>query len=151
MKIAIRTDASSQIGTGHFMRCLTLADGLSERGAKIRFISRHLPEHLRSMLPEKGYEFVRLNSALNDTPLDEHAHAHWLGVSQAQDAADSIRALSDGACDWIIVDHYALDLHEHHSDPQDRIINASAIEHNAKLMSDDSKFVKYAELEGRLL
>lgn len=45
----------------------------------------------------------------------------------------------------------AVDLHEHHSDPQDRIIIATAIEHNAKLMSDDGKFVKYAELEGRLL
>ena len=45
----------------------------------------------------------------------------------------------------------AVDLHEHHTDPQDRIIIASAIEHNAKLMSDDSKFAKYVELEGCLL
>ena len=45
----------------------------------------------------------------------------------------------------------AVDLHEHHSDPQDRIIIASAIEHNAKLMSDDGKFAKYVELEGWLL
>lgn len=45
----------------------------------------------------------------------------------------------------------AVDLQEHHSDPQDRIIIATAIEHSAKLMSDDSKFTKYAELEGRLL
>ena len=88
-RIAFRVDASGQIGTGHFMRCLTLAEGLKQRGAQIRFISRHLPEYLRSMLLEKGYEFVLLNSALNDTPLDELAHAHWLGVSQAQDAADS--------------------------------------------------------------
>lgn len=28
---------------------------------------------------------------------------------------------------------------------------SSAIEHNAKLMSDDSQFAQYAELEGRLL
>ena len=45
----------------------------------------------------------------------------------------------------------AVDLHEHHTDPQDRIIIASAIEHNARLMSDDSKFAKYVELEGCLL
>ena len=45
----------------------------------------------------------------------------------------------------------AVNLQEHHSDPQDRIIIASAIEHNAKLMSDDSKFPLYLELEGRLL
>jgi UDP-2,4-diacetamido-2,4,6-trideoxy-beta-L-altropyranose hydrolase len=109
MRIAIRTDASSQIGTGHFMRCLTLADGLTERGAKIRFVSRHLPEYLRSMLAEKGHEFVSLDSAQNDMALDELAYAHWLGVSQAQDAADSILALSGYTFDWLVVDHYALD------------------------------------------
>jgi len=111
LKIAVRVDASVQIGTGHFMRCLTLADGLRERGAKIRFVSRHLPEHLRSMLAEKGHEFVPLDSAKNDMPLDELEHAHWLGVSQPQDAADSIQALSEEAWDWLIVDHYALDMH----------------------------------------
>lgn len=45
----------------------------------------------------------------------------------------------------------AVDLHEHHSDPQDRIIIATALEHNAKLMSDDGKFAKYSELKGLLL
>jgi len=110
MRIAIRTDASSQIGTGHFMRCLTLADGLKEHGAKIRFVSRHLPEHLHSMLAEKGHEFVSLDSTQNDMALDELAHAHWLGVSQAKDAADSIRMLSDEEWDWLVIDHYALDI-----------------------------------------
>jgi len=41
-------------------------------------------------------------------------------------------------------------LHEHHSDPQDRIIIATALVHGAKLMSDDGKFSKYAELKSYL-
>ena len=45
----------------------------------------------------------------------------------------------------------AVNMHEHHSDPQDRIIIATAVEYNAKLMSSDSKFSRYSELEGRLL
>jgi len=108
-RIALRVDASSQIGTGHFMRCLTLADGLKQRGAQTRFVSRYLPEHLRGMLAAKGHDCVLLDNNQNDMGLDELAHARWLGVSQIQDAADSIQALSDASWDWLIVDHYALD------------------------------------------
>lgn len=108
MKVVFRVDASSQIGTGHFIRCLTLANALKQRGVQIRFVSRQLPEYLRDMLAAKGHGLALLNSAKNDAEADELAHAHWLGVSQAQDAADSIQALSNVDCDWLIVDHYAL-------------------------------------------
>lgn len=45
----------------------------------------------------------------------------------------------------------AVGLPEHHSDPQDRIIIATALSHNAKLMSSDRKFPIYSELAERLL
>lgn len=109
MKAVFRVDASCQIGTGHFMRCLTLADALKQHGAQIRFISRHLPEHLRGMLAARGHEFMLLDSPQNVADVDELAHSPWLGVSQGQDAADSIRILSDADWDWLVVDHYALD------------------------------------------
>lgn len=108
-QIALRVDASTQIGTGHFMRCLTMADALRERGARPRFVSRHLPEYLRSKLAEKGHDFVLLQGASENMAVDELAHAPWLGVSQSQDADATINALSDQHWDWIIVDHYALD------------------------------------------
>ena len=40
MKIVIRTDASINIGTGHVMRCLTLAEALKQQGVKVEFICR---------------------------------------------------------------------------------------------------------------
>lgn len=107
--ITFRTDASSQIGTGHFMRCLTLADALKQRGARIRFVSRHMPEYLRDMLAAKGHEFMLLNSSPSEAISDGLSHAHWLGTSQHADAQDTIKALSDQIWDWLIVDHYALD------------------------------------------
>lgn len=110
MRIAFRTDAASQIGTGHFMRCLTLADALKQCGARIRFISRELPVHLRNMLVTKGMELVSLEgNVVGSLPTDELAHAHWLGAGQVQDAEATIQALSDQTWDWLIVDHYALD------------------------------------------
>lgn len=108
-KISFRVDASAQIGTGHFMRCLTLADELKQRGAQVRFVSRNLPVHLRGMLESKEIEFVPLGSSVSAEVTDDLAHSHWLGVGQAQDAQDTIQALSDQAWNWLIVDHYALD------------------------------------------
>jgi len=108
-KIAIRVDASALIGTGHFMRCLTLADELKRRGASICFVSRHAPEHLRTMLVRRGHELRVLDSDVLPIPAGSPAHACWLGTSQEADARDTLHALSDMTWDWLIVDHYALD------------------------------------------
>jgi UDP-2,4-diacetamido-2,4,6-trideoxy-beta-L-altropyranose hydrolase len=109
MNIAFRVDASALIATGHFMRCLTLADALKQRGAQIRFVSRQLPEHLMRILNEKGHRFVRIDRAMRHEMDRDLLHAHWLGTSQMQDAEDTIEALSDLSWDWLVVDHYALD------------------------------------------
>lgn len=42
-------------------------------------------------------------------------------------------------------------LAQHHKDPADRIIIATAIEHDARLLSLDGQFPSYSELGGRLL
>lgn len=114
MIIAIRVDASLQIGTGHVMRCLTLADELQGNGVQVVFICREHSGHLCDMVAAKGFDVIRLVSRPDtasrqaDAPVLEHAA--WLGTSQSADAALTIAALQDDApWNWIIVDHYALD------------------------------------------
>jgi UDP-2,4-diacetamido-2,4,6-trideoxy-beta-L-altropyranose hydrolase len=109
LKIAFRCDASIQIGSGHFMRCLTLADTLKKQGALIRFVSRNLPDCLRDMLVAKGMEFAALKSERSETCAGDLRHSHWLGTSQLQDVKSTIQALTDQTWDWLVVDHYALD------------------------------------------
>ena len=109
MRIAIRVDASVQIGTGHFMRCLTLADALKQQGAEIRFVSHRMPEQLREMLDAKGYEVALLNNSPSEGITDKLPHSPLIGSSQAQDATETIQVLSDQTWDWLVVDHYALD------------------------------------------
>ena len=108
--IAIRVDVSNEIGTGHFMRCLTLADGLQQRGAKVSFVTNGLPAHLAQALDKKGHRLLRLVKSSGAGRGDDLAHSHWLGTSQAHDAEQCTQLLSDRSWDWLVVDHYALDV-----------------------------------------
>jgi PIN domain nuclease of toxin-antitoxin system len=45
----------------------------------------------------------------------------------------------------------AVELPEHHRDPQDRIIIATAIANDTQLLSADGRFPDYEELDGRLI
>jgi len=101
MNIAFRTNATSQIGTGYFMHCLT-ADELKKHDIDIRFVSRGLPSYLRDMLTSKNISLVSLGSGANLSAMDDLAHSHWLGVSQAQDAQETLQALSDQSWDWLL-------------------------------------------------
>ncbi len=112
MKIAFRTDASIQIGTGHVMRCLTLATKLQQQGHDCRFICREHLGHLTEFITDKGFAVDLLPPPAYDTAiyaLNWNAHAPWLGVSWQQDAEQTENLLKEQAVDWLIVDHYALD------------------------------------------
>ena len=110
MKIAFRADASLQIGTGHAMRCLTLADALRERGAQSTFICRPHAGHLLDLIQQRGHTAKSLSPAdyASTTPADP-THANWLGTDWASDAAQTQQALADQVVDWLVVDNYALD------------------------------------------
>jgi UDP-2,4-diacetamido-2,4,6-trideoxy-beta-L-altropyranose hydrolase len=110
-RIAIRTDASLQIGTGHVMRCLTLADALRERGGRCTFICRPHSGHLMDMIAQSGHHPVALPNDGRTThhmPADP-VHAAWLGTDWQTDAQQTREALGAEGVDWLVVDHYALD------------------------------------------
>lgn len=114
MKVVIRTDASTAIGAGHVMRCLTLADELSSRGANISFICREHSDHMCSFVEGKGYRVFRLPKAEGKLIAGEFSelplHAEWLGTAWEEDARQTLRVLKDELVevDWLVVDHYAL-------------------------------------------
>ncbi|WP_327075973.1 UDP-2,4-diacetamido-2,4,6-trideoxy-beta-L-altropyranose hydrolase [Janthinobacterium sp. CG_S6] len=109
IKVAIRADASAQIGTGHVMRCLTLANEIRRLGAQVYFLSRDLPAHLAQALRQSGHTLLPLAAA---TPVasDEPAHAAWLGTSWQRDAEACAAVLAPlGDVAWLVLDQYALD------------------------------------------
>ncbi len=107
VKVVFRTDASPRIGTGHLVRCRTLALALLERGASVEFVSR---EHVHGFMDSLSLDPipVALLPAPEHTANDEN-YAAWLGASQQIDAEQTIETLRNGRPDWIVADHYAID------------------------------------------
>lgn len=110
MKIAFRVDASMQIGTGHVMRCLTLADALVGDDTTIHFICRYLPSSLEKMLRDKGFDVSILSASEKSNEEFPLAHSDWLGVPQEVDSRATLALIQNQGYDWLIVDHYALDI-----------------------------------------
>ena len=109
MRVAFRADASLQMGTGHIMRCVTLADALRRQGVKSHFLCRAHPGHMIDFIREKGHEVHTLATDDGATDADGPAHAAWLGTTQVSDAQASLDFLCEWRPDWLVVDHYALD------------------------------------------
>ena len=112
MNIVFRVDSSHSMGSGHLMRCLTLAEALRARGEHlIHFVCRNHPGDMRELLNARHIPYSILSEAkVRGVPPDvQVGYAHWLGTSQAEDARQTINALGSLVPDWLIVDHYGLD------------------------------------------
>jgi UDP-2,4-diacetamido-2,4,6-trideoxy-beta-L-altropyranose hydrolase len=95
------------MGTGHVMRCLTLAEALRARGARVQFVCRDHPGNLIALLRERGFETAVLPRSGADRERGEH-YAAWLGATQAEDAAQTIAGIESEALDCFVMDHYGI-------------------------------------------
>jgi UDP-2,4-diacetamido-2,4,6-trideoxy-beta-L-altropyranose hydrolase len=112
LEIGLRADASIDIGTGHVMRCLTLADEFRRRGAVCRFICREHTGNLIDQILERGFEVLVLRGVSPSGALRVRsgtAYVDWLGTDQVTDAAQTREVLMGRHLDCLVVDHYALD------------------------------------------
>ena len=111
MNICFRVDSSTLMGSGHVMRCLTLADALRQHGAEVTFVCREHPGNLINLIENKGYPVARLQPSTPeyDAAPDDVAHAAWLCASWLKDSSDTIAAMGETLPEWLIVDHYAID------------------------------------------
>ena len=109
MKVVFRVDASLKIGTGHVMRCLTLANLLKKKFVDVSFICREHKGNLINYILENGFHVHVLKESIQPIPKKTN-YAEWLGVSYEQDANETIGFLKNMNIDWMIVDHYSIDI-----------------------------------------
>lgn len=60
MNIFIRTDASIQIGSGHVMRCLTLAKQLQKNNVVVKFVCRRIEGNMIDYIINQGFDVYTL-------------------------------------------------------------------------------------------
>ncbi|SNY56043.1 UDP-2,4-diacetamido-2,4,6-trideoxy-beta-L-altropyranose hydrolase [Arsukibacterium tuosuense] len=92
MKVLFRTDASVALGSGHVMRCLTLADALRKLGANCDFACRLTSGHLADVIRRQGFNILPLPDVI---------------ATEMADASATLAQLTQNY-DLLIIDHYAL-------------------------------------------
>ncbi|HIC44401.1 MAG TPA: UDP-2,4-diacetamido-2,4,6-trideoxy-beta-L-altropyranose hydrolase [Sulfurimonas sp.] len=112
--ILIRTDASLKIGSGHVMRCLSLAEALRDSGAEVRFVCRAHPGNLNDVIGKKEFKVHELSAPDLDEGREHYTevaedYTRWFNVTQEQDATETLDVLNGERPDWLIIDHYGLD------------------------------------------
>ncbi len=110
MKIAVRVDSATMMGSGHVMRCLTLAERLRRAGAEVVFICRDLIGNLAREIDERGFKvhIILPDSYPQTNTVDDFLNALKLQLDLDLESTCSVLACYD-KFDWIVVDHYALD------------------------------------------
>lgn len=134
MNIVIRADASVEIGTGHIMRCLTLAENLIKYGAEITFICSNLPGNSISYIKDRG---------INIRVLEVDKNNLFVNTKKI------IKSL-DFTIDLLIIDHYEIDIKmEKYLKPFvkkimviDDLANRS---HDCEILLDQNLYLNYRE------
>ncbi|HTM80318.1 UDP-2,4-diacetamido-2,4,6-trideoxy-beta-L-altropyranose hydrolase [Asticcacaulis sp.] len=89
MRLLIRTEASSRIGMGHFMRCFAIAEMARAQGIKVIFLLNELGEAAMARLAVIGAQGVQVDGPLGGA-------GDFLALT----------ALNPTRDDWLLIDSY---------------------------------------------
>ncbi len=86
----IRADADSQMGTGHVMRCLAIAQAWLHQGGSVVFLMRPPGQGIRGRVEQEQARILEISS----------------DAGSAEDAQEASRLVLENHGEWLVVDGY---------------------------------------------
>ena len=133
-QLIVRADANAQVGQGHLMRCLALAQSWKNQGGKVTFITCCESRDLRQRLSEVGMQVVMLDRT-HPNPLD------WELTSQV---------MQTHANSWVALDGYHFDS-EYQRQVKERGLPLLVIDDTAHLEHYHADIVLNQNIDANLL
>jgi UDP-2,4-diacetamido-2,4,6-trideoxy-beta-L-altropyranose hydrolase len=113
MNFLIRADASTQMGTGHVMRCLALAQAHLAVGCPVTFLLGKGSPNLAQRLQNEGIQVIEMlepwgseTDAQQTIQLAEAVVADWVAVDGYHFGADYQKWLKDAGLRVLVLDDY---------------------------------------------
>ncbi len=96
-RYVFRVDASIQIGTGHVMRCVTLAKELEKRNVECVFVCQNNIGNNIALIRNYGFKVLEIE-------------ANKEKFNFKIDAKNTLEVIAGQKYDWLIIDHYDIDI-----------------------------------------
>lgn len=114
MNFFFRVDSSSLIGSGHVIRCLTLATELRKQKNKCKFICRDHENNFIKKIKKENFEVIILPNLkklklVKNTNNKKPIYSEWIGASWMEDAKQTINVLKNENVNWLVIDHYGIE------------------------------------------
>jgi len=94
--LVIRADSNTQIGTGHVMRCIALAQAWQDRGGKITFLSHCESNKIKQRIQNEGFDFIPI----------EKPHPNPSDLEETLKCLSAIRNPQSAIRNWLALDGY---------------------------------------------